>query len=189
MTTDVVTVPVDADLSAVEDAFRRSRHRSYPVVDGQEQFVGMVSRDDLLGEEEITASVSEVANRDVATVGASESLQVALRRMVEEGADNLPVVEQGRLVGICTRTDILRARTRELEHERPEHGWLSLRSRTRTSAQIASAGPEARAEAPLPVAPAPTSNGDGAAVTPSDPGDPVPQLDPPPTGSSSRSGR
>jgi CBS domain-containing protein len=33
------------------------------------------------------------------------------------------VLEDGKLVGICTRTDILRARERQLELERAQPGW------------------------------------------------------------------
>ena len=45
--------------------------------------------------------------------------------MLDEAVDHLPVVDDGRLVGICTRTDLLRARHRALAAERPEPGWIS----------------------------------------------------------------
>ena len=41
----------------------------------------------------------------------------------EEEIERLPVVAGDRLVGICTRTDILRARRRQFEHERAQKGW------------------------------------------------------------------
>ena len=47
--------------------------------------------------------------------------------MVEEGVDHLPVVDAGVLVGICTRTDILRARITQQDQERGEAGWLTRR--------------------------------------------------------------
>jgi CBS domain-containing protein len=46
-----------------------------------------------------------------------------LERMLEEGVDHLPVVSDQRLVGVCTRTDVLRARGRHLDLERFDEGW------------------------------------------------------------------
>jgi CBS domain-containing protein len=41
--------------------------------------------------------------------------------MVEEGVEHVPVLEGGRLVGICTRSDLLRVRAAQqvLEHRQP----------------------------------------------------------------------
>jgi CBS domain-containing protein len=57
------------------------------------------------------------------TVAPDDSLLTVLERITEEGVDHVPVVEHDRLVGICTRTDLLRARGRYLEHERRQAGW------------------------------------------------------------------
>ena len=45
--------------------------------------------------------------------------------MLEEEVDHLPVLEDGRLIGIVTRTDILGVRRRGLEHDRPQAGAAS----------------------------------------------------------------
>jgi hypothetical protein len=37
------------------------------------------------------------------------------------------VVDGGRVVGICTRADLLQVRLRELDQERVERGWLPAR--------------------------------------------------------------
>ncbi|MEA2691521.1 MAG: hypothetical protein QOJ16_908, partial [Acidobacteriota bacterium] len=48
----------------------------------------------------------------------------ALERMLQEEVDHLPVVgEGGRLAGICTRTDVFKARRRQWELERRQPGW------------------------------------------------------------------
>ncbi len=68
--------------------------------------------------------VATVASRDVVTVQPDEAVFAALHRLLEEGVEHLPVVESdGRLVGICTRTDVLRTRRNQLELERPQPGW------------------------------------------------------------------
>ncbi len=51
--------------------------------------------------------------------------------MLEEKVDHLPVVRDGRLVGICTRTGILRARGHRLEHDRVQPGWRPRRREPR----------------------------------------------------------
>jgi CBS-domain-containing membrane protein len=47
----------------------------------------------------------------------------ALHAMLQDEVEHLPVVADGRLVGICTRTDLLRTRLAQLEQERPQPGW------------------------------------------------------------------
>jgi len=45
--------------------------------------------------------------------------------MAEEGVTHLPVLENGLLVGMCTRADIVRSRSDELALERLDEGWLA----------------------------------------------------------------
>jgi len=59
----------------------------------------------------------------VVVVGPGETVLHALRLMIEEDLDRLLVVEGGRVVGRCTRSDLLRARGRQLDLERPQPGW------------------------------------------------------------------
>ncbi len=67
------------------------------------------------------------------------SLLDALVRMVEEQIDQLPVCDDGRIVGVITRDDIMQARAGHLAHEHPEDGWVSqLRRRGRASSQAGS---------------------------------------------------
>ena len=56
---------------------------------------------------------------------------IAMHCMTEEGIDHVPVVGEGRLVGIVTRTDLLRANSRRLEHERPQPWWRPHRTAVR----------------------------------------------------------
>ena len=86
--------------------FETGRHSAYPVVDADGRCVGVVTRDDVLAGELTTATAGDA---DVVTVAAGDSLLVALEKMVDEHADHLPVVVEGRLVGVCTRTDLLHA--------------------------------------------------------------------------------
>ena len=46
----------------------------------------------------------------------------------QEQVDHLPVIDGDQLVGICTRTDIMRARRSQFAHEQTEPGWLARKS-------------------------------------------------------------
>ena len=50
----------------------------------------------------------------------------ALQRMLEEAVEHLPVLEAGCLVGMCTRTDLLRIRAKQFELEEHQVGWRLL---------------------------------------------------------------
>lgn len=127
MTSDVQTLTSTATVAHVEDAFRRTRHRAYPIVDEMGDLVGIVSSDDLLEPDDSSTPVMKIASTEVITIRADDDLQTALSRMIEEAVDHLPVVDHDRLIGICTRTDVLQARMRQLDHEQAERGWLRRR--------------------------------------------------------------
>ncbi|MCP3912589.1 MAG: chloride channel protein [Actinomycetia bacterium] len=104
---------------------RRGRG-AYPIIDDEGRPVGIVTRRDFLVEElDDDAPLSDVAYSDVVTIGPDANLVDALQLMVNEDISHLPVTEDGYLVGICTRADILGARNSELALERTEIGWLA----------------------------------------------------------------
>ena len=128
MTRDVLTLPVGATLGDARARFQAGGHGAYPVVDGESRCIGIVSRVDTMrdGIPDDTP-VKEVASTDVVTVAPGDTLLNALQKILDEEVEHLPVVEGERLVGMCTRTDILRARRRQFEHERPQAGWRARR--------------------------------------------------------------
>lgn len=124
MSQQVATLRATATLAEARDRITSTGHNAFPVLEPDGACVGIVSRSDLLATNcSDEALVLAVASRDVVTVRPDASVLDALRRIVEGGFEHLPVVADGRLVGICTRTDILRARRRQLEDERPQPGW------------------------------------------------------------------
>jgi CBS domain-containing protein len=82
-----------------------------PVVDG-EKLVGIVTDRDLVvrvladDRDPATTTVGEIASTGVVTVGPEEDLEVALKTMAERQVRRLPVVENGCLVGILSRSDV-----------------------------------------------------------------------------------
>jgi CBS domain-containing protein len=124
MTPDVKTLPENATVGDARRRFEAGVHSAYPLLDDDGRCTGIVTRGDLLVREpRDDAPVQEIATGDVVTVAPTDSLLTVLELITEEGLDHVPVVEDGRLAGICTRTDLLRARSRYLEHERRQAGW------------------------------------------------------------------
>lgn len=130
----VDTVSPDTPVGEVLEQISRGGRGAYPLVEDGNRCVGIVTRSDLLGQQQDPeARVVDAASTDVVTIGPNASLSAALQRMIDERVDHLPVVDGGVLVGICTRADILRVRNEEMTLERVEPGWLAptLRSRGR----------------------------------------------------------
>ena len=130
MTTRVETVDVADPVAGVARRFQQGGHGAYPVMDDG-RCVGIIARGDLLrgGDWSDDASVGDVAARDVLTVRPRDLVIEALELMLAEHVEHLPVVADGRLVGICTRTDIMRARREQFGHEKPQAGWRPRRRR------------------------------------------------------------
>jgi CIC family chloride channel protein len=125
MTTSVATVPAAASLAEARQRFVAGRHSACPIVEGH-RCVGIITRSDLLAvPDEMTGTVGTTFGGAVVTVAATDTALTALHVMLEEQVDHLPVLDGDRLVGICTRTDILRARHRLAAAERSEPGWLA----------------------------------------------------------------
>jgi CBS domain-containing protein len=51
--------------------------------------------------------VSEYMTRDVVTAGAADPIEAVARTMHERGISGVPIVEDGRLAGVVTRTDLI----------------------------------------------------------------------------------
>lgn len=134
MTAPVETLPASATVADAHGALAAGRHAAYPLVDASGTCVGIVARGDLLrldgGPELDGSSVLDHASRDVVSVGPDDLAVAVVEVMLSESVEHVPVLEDGRLVGICTRTDVLRARQRQLDDEMLQPGW---RRRTRLS--------------------------------------------------------
>lgn len=119
MSRPVIFVAAD---SAVADAWRilrDNRIRQAPVVDGNQQLIGIVSERDLLTaidieHDEVVTSrqrqVKDVMTTPVIAAAPLTDIRRIAAVMFDKGADGVPVVnEAGRITGFVSRSDILRA--------------------------------------------------------------------------------
>lgn len=123
MSTDVETVSQSATFGEARARFDVHGHGAYPIVDGP-RLVGIITRGDALGDDcDDEQPVIDCATNHVVTVAPTDTAQTALRIIVDEQIEHLPVVDgDHHLVGICTRTDLLKVRRDQLESERRQEG-------------------------------------------------------------------
>lgn len=109
MSSPVHTLRHDARLGELEETLAQWRHTGAPVMrDGK--MVGIVSQRDVeraakAGDLELPASSWMTA--PARTIGPEASLDEALALMIKHDIGRLPVVDEGRLIGIVTRSDVL----------------------------------------------------------------------------------
>ena len=123
MTAKPITVTLQETLQGAMELMAMKRVRHLPVVDAAGKLVGLVTDRDLRriapsplfpvepAEAETTmekTTVERVMVRSPATVAPAQNLKEAVRMLVEKKYGALPVVENGRLVGIVTPIDIMR---------------------------------------------------------------------------------
>ena len=121
MVKEVATLDVNDELSLANDIMRLGRIRHLPVVDGS-RLVGLVSERDLFRSSLAQAlgyggsasrnlmkalRIKDIMVREVATISPEAKLFDAVKLMIDKKIGCLPVVEDDRLVGLITETDIL----------------------------------------------------------------------------------
>ncbi|WP_241771207.1 chloride channel protein [Acidisphaera rubrifaciens] len=131
---DVMANPVetlDSSVPAAEAAAFFTgpgpRHKAYPVVDRDGRLAGMISRADALAW--LRDPPSGLLGDVVAQVPASiaypdEPLAAVMDRMVQDDTGRIPVIarEDGRVVGLLARKDLLRVRARMVDEEHRREG-------------------------------------------------------------------
>lgn len=117
MTSNPVSVRPESDPLAAIALLKSARIRRLPVVDADGTIVGLVTRHDLElflskapspGVLKRQHRVEQAMTAPVVTVSPNHPLEEAARLMVEHKVGSLPVIENGRLVGIITETDIFK---------------------------------------------------------------------------------
>jgi CBS domain-containing protein len=108
MTRCPVSVPAGAPFATVAAILARKRIGAVPVIDRDGRLVGVVSEADLIGGRDgAGVTARELMSRHPKTVAADTTLPAATRQLAEAGVRRLFVTEEGRLVGVLSRRDLL----------------------------------------------------------------------------------
>ncbi|MFA5237688.1 MAG: CBS domain-containing protein [Methanoregula sp.] len=110
MTAPVTTVPENLPLAKVVEMMYASKHLGFPVVE-RDMLVGMVTLADVNRTSPIdreAMQVKDIMTRDIVTLPPTASVIDALRIMSTRNIGRIPIVHEDRIVGIVTRTDILK---------------------------------------------------------------------------------
>lgn len=111
MTAEVFTLPEAATVDRAAQALRQAGHRAACITDEHGGMVGLVSRADLtkaLDHNLGHAPATSVMTHKVISVRPDTPLSEVRRVVVERGVGTLPVLDSDRLVGIISRSDLLR---------------------------------------------------------------------------------
>ncbi|ADU29818.1 CBS domain-containing protein [Evansella cellulosilytica] len=107
-------VHVVAEETSVEEASKmlyRYGHTGFPVINAS-QLVGVISRRDIdkaLHHQLGHAPVKGFMSRNPLTISPEKSLEAIQALMIDKQVGRLPVLENGKLVGIVTRSDVIHA--------------------------------------------------------------------------------
>lgn len=119
MTTRVVTVRADSPVSVAVERMTRYGFSALPVVSAAHRLVGIVSLLDILRHREVPGGddadpIGQVMNPDVLTMSPIANASVVAHRLRTHGELRvMPIVEGGLLVGVVTRSDLLRPKRRK----------------------------------------------------------------------------
>jgi H+/Cl- antiporter ClcA/CBS domain-containing protein len=119
---NVVALPGDKTVVEVRpfltSAEAGASHQGFPIVNGQGHLLGVLTRRDLLaGETDPATRLAQLLRRPPVVVYDDCSLREAADHMVRHDVGRLPVISRetpGKLVGIITRSDLLKAHRRRI---------------------------------------------------------------------------
>jgi len=129
MSTHVIAVREMASFKEIATRLREQRVSAFPVIDDDNKVIGVVSEADLLTKEALEGTVprtlqsltrqrvrsqvkavtaADLMTKPAVTIGPGEPVSHAARLMFDKRVKRLPVTDDdGRLIGIVTRSDVL----------------------------------------------------------------------------------
>jgi CBS domain-containing protein len=112
MEENVITIKENAEIDDVIETFLEKNVGGVPVVNNDNQLISLITERDVIrilkdrisGEEK----VKDYMTKKVIVATAGERLKDVARTMLRNGFRRLPVISEGRLVGIITSTDFIK---------------------------------------------------------------------------------
>ena len=116
MTSDVITTTPEIDVVYAFEKLMEFKISSLPVVDG-DKLIGIITATDvghnlILDKYELGTKVEEIMIKDVVTISPDDTIETAIKVMKDSNQgsgilNQLPIVENGKLVGIVSDGDII----------------------------------------------------------------------------------
>ncbi|MBZ9937505.1 CBS domain-containing protein [Mesorhizobium sp. BR1-1-16] len=123
---DVLTVPKETSVAEVVAILAERRIGAVVVADDFQRILGIVSERDVVrmlaqaGTDGLVASVASIMTAKVITCSDQDTINDVMERMTHGRFRHLPVVEDGRLAGIISIGDVVKARIEQVEREADE---------------------------------------------------------------------
>ncbi len=120
---DVVTTRAEDAIERVAAQMANKRIGAVVVVDRNDQIAGIVSERDIAcglaqhGNALLTMRVGDVMSRMVVTCRPEDDIGTLMEMMTEQRVRHLPVLESGRLAGMISIGDVVKARLSEMAVE------------------------------------------------------------------------
>ena len=110
MSFPVVTVTQDTSVEDVAMILRDMGCSGLPVVDDEDRIVGVVSRRDfkkIRKSDHMQSSIKAFMSREVVSISPGKNTIEAAKLMIKHDIGRIPVVEDGKVLGIITRSDVM----------------------------------------------------------------------------------
>jgi CBS domain-containing protein len=120
---EVVTIEPHASVAVAADLLAQKRIGAAVVLGADHRLVGIISERDIVrvlaerGPAALDDPVSAAMTRKVSTCNESETVGSIMERMTEGKFRHLPVIDQGRLLGIVSIGDVVKHRLQEMERD------------------------------------------------------------------------
>jgi CBS domain-containing protein len=120
---DVVTIDPAANLADAAQLLTERRIGAALILGADRRVVGIISERDIVralaerGPTVLAEPVSQTMTRKVETCNECEPISNIMERMTDGKFRHVPVVDQGRLVGIISIGDVVKHRLHEMERE------------------------------------------------------------------------
>ncbi len=119
--TDLKTVSVDATLGDLVKIVSRSSRNIFPVVDANNELLGIVLLDDIrkiMFNQDLYATtyVRDYMTTPPTIVNVEDLMDAVMKKFEDTGAWNLPVIQEGKYVGFVSKAKIFNTYRRVLQH-------------------------------------------------------------------------
>jgi CBS domain-containing protein len=106
MTTNVMTLSPDVMIENAAREMFENAISGMPVVDQDGRLIGVVSEYDIIAKQGKT--VGDIMTTDIVSVGEDTDPETIARMLTEQRIRRIPVVREGKVVGIISRSDLVR---------------------------------------------------------------------------------